>query len=269
VTSAVLASVLAGLAMILGAATQSARAADADWSRGSGDVRSGDCLGTARPQYAALNSPPTIGFTPATRERPTAPGASCFDNPDAPAAWLTVASFVTSADSPATLMERFGAISKLLPVQYWSTTEHKWRRMVSAATAIVSSDSRQPRADFSLPELLAPGDRYYSLTDTRSGRATVYRLRVRSPRATELTVDIVNVDPIKQWGITLYAPGGLHTLYLLQQRTSGTWSYYSITRLLPSSFLAEGHDKSYINRAVALYRHLVGISTNTEPPAAR
>jgi hypothetical protein len=202
-------------------------------------------------------------------EHSRAPGANCFDNPDVPAAWLTVASVVTSADSPAVLIERFGAISRLLPVQYWSTTEHKWRPMVSAAAAVVSPDSRLARADFSLAELLAPADRYYSLTDTRSGHAVVYRLRVRSPRAAELTVDIANVDPIKQWGITLYAPGGLHTLYLLQQRSSGTWSYYSITRLLPSSFLAGGHDKSYINRAVALYRHLVGIPTNTEPPAAR
>lgn len=228
-----------------------------------------DCLGTVRPQYAPLDSPPNIGFTRVASGHPTAPGAGCFNNPDAPATWLTVASLVTSAESAAALMERFGAISKLLPVQYWSTTEHKWRPMVSAAAAIVSSDSRQPRADFSLAELLAPGDRYYSLTDTRSGRPTVYRLRVRSPRSTELTVDIANVDPIKQWGITLYAPDGLRTLYILQQRAPGIWAYYSITRLLPGSFLAEGHDKSYINRAVALYRHLVGIPTNTEPPAAR
>jgi hypothetical protein len=261
VTGALGVSVLAGLVIVLSPATRAAEA---------------DCLGTVRPQYAALNSAPNIGFIPVSSGHPSVPGANCFDDPGAPAAWLTVAAVVTSADSAAVLMQRFGAISQLLPVQYWSTTEHKWRPMVSAAAAVVSPDSRLARADFSLAELLAPADRYYSLTDTRSGHAVVYRLRVRSPRAspedpwaTELTVDIANVDPIKQWGITLYAPGGLHTLYLLQQRAGGTWSYYSITRLLPSSFLAAGHDKSYINRAVALYRHVVGIPTNTEPPAAR
>ena len=228
-----------------------------------------DCLDNVQPQYPPLNSPPNIGFTRVADGHPTAPGASCFDNSDVPATWLTVTSVVTSVDSVTGLLARIGAISTLLPVQYWSTTEHKWRPMVSAAAAVVSPNSRQPRADFSPTELLAPGDKYYSMTDTRSGRATVYRLRVRSPRAAELTVDIVNVDPVKQWAITLYAPGGVHTLYLLQQRAPGTWSYYSITRLLPDTFLAEGHDKSYINRAVALYRHLVGIPTNTEPPAAR
>ena len=174
-----------------------------------------DCLGTVQPPYAPLNSPPNVGFIRLATGHPSVPGAGCFDDPDAPATWLTVASLVTSADTAAMLAARFGAISKLLPVQYWSTTEQKWRPMVSEAAAIVSPDSRQPRADFSLAELLAPGDRYYSLTDSRSGRATVYRLRVRSPRATELTIDITNVDPVKQWGITLYAPGGLHTLYLL------------------------------------------------------
>jgi hypothetical protein len=139
---------------------------------------------------------------------------------------------------------------------------------VSAATALVANDSRQPRADFSVAELLLPGDRYYTLTDTRSGRATVYRLSVRSESATELTVEVDNVDPIKQWGITLYAPGGVDTLYFLRQRGTGRWAYYSVTRLLPASFLATGHEKSYINRAVASYRHVVGIATNTEPPAA-
>jgi hypothetical protein len=81
-------------------------------------------------------------------------------------------------------------------------------------------------------------------------------------------VAISNVDPIKQWGITLYAADGVSSLYFLKQRSPDVWAYYSITRLLPNSFLAQGHEKSYINRAVALYRHIVGIATATQPPAA-
>jgi hypothetical protein len=30
-----------------------------------------------------------------------------------------------------------------------------------------------------------------------------------------------------------------------------------------------GHEASYVNRAVALYRHLARIPTDREPPAAR
>jgi hypothetical protein len=229
-----------------------------------------DCLGRdPRPEYSALNAPPIITVTRVDSGHPTPAGAGCFDQPQSAATWLTVASLVASANTADALIERFGAISKLLPVQYWSTTEQRWRPLVSSAAALVSTNTRQPRTDFSLAELLAPGDRYYSLTDTRSGRATVYRLRVWLRQPTQLAVDSANIDPIKRWGITLYAPGGLHTLYFLEQRAPGVWSYYSVTRLLPNNFLAAGHDKSYINRAVALYRYLVGIPTNTEPPAAR
>jgi hypothetical protein len=35
-----------------------------------------------------------------------------------------------------------------------------------------------------------------------------------------------------------------------------------------ASVLTAGHESSYINRAVALYRQLAGIKTDQEPPAA-
>jgi hypothetical protein len=141
--------------------------------------------------------------------------------------------------------------------------------MVSSASAIASASSRLPRGDYSLAELITGEDRYYSMTDTRSGRAVTYRLRLWQNQPTELVVEITNVDAIKQWGITLYAPGGLRTLYFLKKQSPDIWAYYSITRVLPDSFLAEGHDKSYINRAVALYRYIVGLQTDAEPPAVR
>jgi hypothetical protein len=111
-------------------------------------------------------------------------------------------------------------------------------------------------------------DRYYSVTDSRSGRAVTYRLRLWPSPPTGLVVEIANVDAIRQWGITLYAPGGLHTLYFLRKQSPDAWAYYSITRILPNSFLAEGHDKSFINRAVAVYRHIVGLPTDADPPSA-
>jgi hypothetical protein len=86
---------------------------------------------------------------------------------------------------------------------------------------------------------------------------------------TELLIETANVDAVRQWGITVYAPGGLHTLYFLKKQSADVWDYYSITRILPGTFLAAGHDKSFINRAVALYRHIVGLPTDAEPPSAR
>ena len=74
---------------------------------------------------------------------------------------------------------------------------------------------------------------------------------------------------VRLWGITLYATDGLHTLYFMNEQSAGVWAFYSITRVLPNTFLGAGHDKSYINRAIALYRHIVGLPTDAEPPAAR
>jgi len=139
---------------------------------------------------------------------------------------------------------------------------------VLSASAIASTNSRLPRADYSLAELVTGEDRYYSVTDSRSGRAVTYRLRLRQSQPTGLVVESTNVDAIRQWGIALYAPGGLHTLYFLNKQSPDVWAYYSITRVLPNSFLAEGHDKSFINRAVAVYRHIVGIPTDAGPPSA-
>jgi hypothetical protein len=64
----------------------------------------------------------------------------------------------------------------------------------------------------------------------------------------------------------LYATAGLHTLYFLKKQSADVWACYSITRV-PNTFLAEGHDKSFINRAIALYRHIVGLPTNPGPCA--
>jgi hypothetical protein len=227
------------------------------------------CLsGGVPPLFAPLNAPPVVHAVRVSGGAAPPAGAACFGQTDSAATWITVGSLVQTSESQSTLVQRFGSISKLLSVQYWSTTEQKWRPMVSSAGAIVSPSTRSARADYSLAELLTEEDRYYSMTDTRSGRAVTYRLRVRQSQPGELVVAISNVDPIKQWGITLYAADGVSSLYFLEKRSPDVWAYYAITRLLPNSFLAQGHEKSYINRAVALYRHIVGIATATEPPSA-
>jgi hypothetical protein len=60
----------------------------------------------------------------------------------------------------------------------------------------------------------------------------------------------------------------VHTVYYLAERAPGRWAYSSITRIVPASFLAQGHEKSYVNRAIALYRHYMHIPTDQDPPAA-
>ena len=222
------------------------------------------------PQYADLGAPPIVQTVRTGAATPAPPGAECFGKSDSTVTWITVAAFFRTDDNPTALVARFGAISQLLAVQYWSTTEQKWRPLVLSAyaTSAVNSDAK-PRADYSVAELSAGSDRYYRIADSRSGHDIVYRLKLRSSQPGSLVVETANLEPIKQWGLTFYAAGGLHTLYFLRERAPGVWAYYSITRVLPNSFLAGGHEKSYINRAVALYRHYASIPTNAEPPAAR
>lgn len=227
------------------------------------------CLGAGvQPQYAPLDSPPIVRATRVTSDVAAPAGASCFEKSEPTTLWITVASVIRTPDSQSALVGRFGAISQLLTVQYWSTTDHKWRPMISAASAIITASSQQPRADYS-PAELAPGeDRYYLVTDTRLEHAIAYRLRLRLSQPGRFILETVNVDTIKKWGITLYAPDGLHTLYFLNERSPGVWTYYSITRVLPETLLAAGHDESFINRAVALYRHYTHQPTDSAPPAA-
>jgi hypothetical protein len=250
--------------LLLAVALTSAVAMASDRAAQPGCMSSG-----VPPVYAPLNAPPLAQATRVSDGGTPPAGASCFEKSDSAATWITVASTIRTSNSANAFIERFGSISTLSTVRYWSVTEKKWRPMVTSASAITGANSRLPRADYSRADLVAGEDRYYSVTDSRSGRAVAYRLRLLQSQPTDLLMETANVDAIRQWGITVYAPGGLHTLYFLKKQSPDVWDYYSITRILPDTFLAAGHDKSFINRAVALYRHIVGLLTDAEPPAAR
>jgi len=251
--------------LLLWILTGAAVASTPDYPLVAGDA---SCRMSVQPQYAALDSPPIAQFTRTTGSAAGPVGSGCFAKSDSVALWITVAGVVRTSDSWSNYLHRFGAITQLLSAQYWSTTEQKWRPLVSSAYAVSAVSAMQPRGDYSPAELATGGDRYYRITDTRSGRDITYRLRLRMSQPGRLTIETANVQPVKEWGITVYSFDGLHTVYFLNERSPGVWAYYSITRVLPRSFLAEGHAKSYINRAVALYRHYVNLPTNAEPPAA-
>lgn len=225
--------------------------------------------GGTPPRYAPLDAPPITQATRALGATEIPAGAGCFDHANSATMWVTVSSLVRAPADTDTLIGRFGAISRLASVSYWSTTDQQWRPLVSAAHATIAASSLEPRPDYSPAELIKAEVGYYEVTDNRSSRPVTYLLRLRSDAPGKLVVETSNVSPVKKWGITLFAPGGLDTLYFLNQRSPGVWAYYSITRILPNSFLAEGHEKSYINRAVALYRYFTQLPTDAEPPAAR
>jgi hypothetical protein len=70
--------------------------------------------------------------------------------------------------------------------------------------------------------------------------------------------------------VTLFHPGELQSIYFFDRESPDTWRFYSIVHTAPpTSRLFTGNESSAINRAVAFYRHMVGIPTDQEPPAAR
>jgi hypothetical protein len=85
-----------------------------------------------------------------------------------------------------------------------------------------------------------------------------------------IEVKIDNVSAIRYLLIPVLHAGDLQSVYFLDRESGGNWHYYSIVRTGKSaSRLLAGNESSTINRAVAAYRHIVGIPDTTEPPAAR
>ena len=221
------------------------------------------------PPYAPLNAAPNVWMwnssslspPPARAVRLGAAGSD-FNS------IVVVAGTLQSADGKTALLARFGAVSQLLTVRYWSTTDRTWRALVLAATAMTNEIAGVPRGDFTSGELERGQAVFLSQTDSRSSNAVIYSMRVLESTPRSFIVQTENVTPVRWSVMTLYHPGDLRSLYFLEQVTPGTWSYYSLTRIAGSRWLMAGHENSYINRVVALYRYFAGIQTDLEPPPA-
>jgi hypothetical protein len=166
------------------------------------------------------------------------------------------------------LVARIGAISTLRGVRFWSVTEKTWRPFVVDASALSGFDPRGRRPDFLVTEMTAGSELYYWEKQARSG-SIVYRMTVleRSPARTVVATE--NLSPVRFLFLTLFAPGAIQSVTCVERISPGVWGAYILVRTgAGASALASGHDASYVNRAVAIYRHLAGIPTDEEPPAA-
>ncbi|HUZ75312.1 MAG TPA: DUF6675 family protein [Stellaceae bacterium] len=175
------------------------------------------------------------------------------------------------AGSRDALLARIGAISALMSVRYWSISDGRWNRLYDRAYALAGKDGSHPRGDFTAAELEHGGDFYFDQADNRTGANVVYRLRVRAAEPDHLRFDLDNVTAAKWLFIRVADPGDLQSMFVLDKASAREWTFYSLLRVrnappLATLFIRTG---SYVNRAVALYRHIVGIPTDAEPPAVR
>jgi hypothetical protein len=241
--------------------------ARADWN---GPVSPPCESDVTQPPYAPVGAPPNVTISEGVL-RPASPAlSSCLAWPSAQTRKLVaVAGTFRAADGSETLISRFGDVSSLKLVRYWSTTEQAWRPLLLAATAVTSKTGAQPRGNFTRTELESGQDVYLSQRDGRVARDVIYRMRLRVHEPNRVVIETENVTPVSRFTLTLFKPGDLRTTYFLEHRSAGTWSYYALTTIGSGNWLTAGHDESYINRAVAMYRYLAGIPTDLEPPPAR
>jgi hypothetical protein len=164
------------------------------------------------------------------------------------------------------LLARFGGISTLPGLQYWSVTENGWRTLITHATALDGADPARPRADFTAAEMKGGSDLYFTETDNRSSQPVIYRMHVRATPA-NLVVAVENVTPVRRFLLTLFAPGDLQSVHFLARTALGIWSYYGLARTgVAIGSLVGVKEESYVNRALALYSHFADTPIDPDRP---
>ena len=180
----------------------------------------------------------------------------------------TAARFRGTPDAES-LLRHIGAISKLAGVSYWSATHRQWQTLIVDAWAITGLRNDKRRGDFAAGEMKPGAVLYYRQTDNLSGKA-VYRLHISEASAERIVFDVENVTTLRYLLIPVFHPGDMQSAYFLDREPDNVWRFYSILRTgQNANGLIAANQPSAINRAVALYRSLVGIPTSQEPPAAR
>jgi hypothetical protein len=222
------------------------------------------------PDYAALGSlPATLVWTSDQLNAAWVP-PSCVGWQSLPFRALGASAGRFRHEGAVTdLLARFGAISALQTIRYWSVLDKGWENLITGASALSGPDPSQRRPDFATAEMATSADLYFSQNDNRSTGDVVYRMRVREFAPDRLVVETENVSPVRYLLFSLAGSGDLQAVYFLQRLTPSEWGYYSLVKTgTGASSLTTNHEASYVNRAVAFFRYFAGLPTDQQPPAA-
>ena len=153
-------------------------------------------------------------------------------------------------------------------VRYWSVSEGGWRTLITHATALEGPDLGRPRQDFTVAEMKGGSDLYFAQADNRASGDVLYRMQVRQAGPLRLVIAIENLSPVRQIPHSdFFEPGHLQSVHYLERKGPGLWSYYGLAWAgdnLPS--VLQMSEASYVNRALALYRHFAGTHDPEAPP---
>jgi hypothetical protein len=182
---------------------------------------------------------------------------------------VTIAARFRNASDSENLLRHVGAISELAGMRYWSTTHQRWLTLILGAYAVTDSQHGQRREDFRSDELREGKVLYFEQADNLSGKA-LYQMHIVEFSASRLVFEVENVNTMRYGFLPILHAGEMQSIYFLDRESETVWRYYSMMRTgKNANGLAVGNQASAVNRAVAFYRHLVGIPTSQDPPAAR
>ena len=165
------------------------------------------------------------------------------------------------------LLDRFGAISALSGIRYWSVTDKEWRVLITESAGLDGPESRHRRPDFTASEMKRGRDLYFVQRDSRTTGDIVYKMRVREAGADHFVVEMENVTPVRKFIVLLFGPGEIKFLYFLDRRAGRSWGIFAL--LSANGSFAESNAASFVNRAAAFYRHFTGVPTDGAPPLER
>lgn len=228
------------------------------------------CAGPSYPEVPVLDAPPNVAFWNGAASAKWVPPPCSGWRTDPAVLLVTVAGRFTNPGDVDGLLSRIGNVSALPAVRYWSVTDKKWEALFTRANGLRGPEANTPRADFSVAEFRSGSDLYFLSTDNRTQKELVTRLRIRNVGSEHVILEMTNVSPLRWLTFTVVPAGDLQTLYFLDKTSDGSWQFYTVTRVLSVPFLLSRlvTGPSYVNRAVAMYRHIAGIPTDREPPAA-
>jgi hypothetical protein len=234
-------------------------------SAGATEALRPPCGGPQVPDYPVAIDAPVVRSETVTRwASPTCLGWGAT----APTLLVAITGRLREAGGAPALLARFGAISRLGGMRYWSVTDQTWQTLIIGAFAITDLASQHRRGDFRPDEMAVGVALYAAERDGRSADAVIYRMQVIERSTDRVVVSVVNATPVRAFKITLFAPGALQTTYFFDRLGSNEWGCYGLWGVT-TGLLAGGHTASSINRAMALYRHFTGIPEDQEPPAAQ
>lgn len=162
----------------------------------------------------------------------------------------------------AGLLKRFGNISSLRGMRYWSITDKKWQVMITDASAIRGPEG-EPRRDFTLAELKSGKPLYFVQKDNRSPKPITFLMQIDGETRKKQVVRISNVSSLKILMIPVLKQGDIQSVYILEQLSPRVWGYFSVLGIRSSFSIFSGSQKdSWINRTVAIYSHFTGIQAD-------